>query len=121
MFGQVETTGCSKLASQAASSAPVGSAEAGSLGGVAAHGATGDSVDRTTFEEDWTQTDQAAAISMVSLLERRLFDAEEHLRPGMTQERAEQVLSQINALRYRLGWLRLDLHHNPVWPDEPGS
>jgi hypothetical protein len=28
------------------------------------------------------------------------------------------LLDEINTLRHQLGWLSLDLHHHPVWPDD---
>lgn len=80
----------------------------------------GPSVNGTTFEEDWSRTHKTSAINRVNLLESLLFDRDEHLRRGMTGERAEELLGEINALRYKLGWLHLDLHHNPVWPEIPG-
>ena len=55
-------------------------------------------------------------VGKVAGLEGRLFDGEGHLRPGLTDELADTLLSEINDLRHDLGWLSLDLHHHQVWP-----
>jgi hypothetical protein len=57
----------------------------------------------------------------VALLEGRLFDDQGHLRPGLSDEVATTRLSKINDLRRDLGWLRLDLHHDYVWPADIAS
>jgi hypothetical protein len=63
--------------------------------------------------------DKTAAVTKVSALEDKLFDAVGHLRRGVTQDKAKELLAQINTLRHKLGWLDLDLHHHPVWPAKP--
>jgi hypothetical protein len=62
--------------------------------------------------------EKTAAISKVNVLERELFDGEGHLRRGMSNERALDLLHQVNGLRHALGWLNLDMQHCPVWPDD---
>jgi hypothetical protein len=59
-----------------------------------------------------------ATINRVNLLESELFDNQGHLQREISQERAIELLDKINALRYKLGWLSLDLKHHPVWPDK---
>jgi hypothetical protein len=57
----------------------------------------------------------------VTSLEGRLFDGEGHLRHGLSHEKADTLLSEINDLRLALGWLSLDLHHQQIWPVHLGS
>lgn len=75
--------------------------------------------DLTSSEKEWTQVDKTAAINKVNLLESELFDREEQVRRGVTNERAQQILDEINAWRRKLGWLDLDIRHQPVWPHNP--
>ena len=57
----------------------------------------------------------------VALLEGRLFEDEGHLRQGVSDEVARTRLGEINDLRRDLGWLRLDLRHDYVWPSGVAS
>lgn len=115
-LGQSQAAGRSITASVTASSAEV-PVEADLLAAAAVDGAAGSYGDGTTLHRDWTPTQMTAAIDRVKLLEFQLFDEEESVPRGMAEGRAEQLLGEINALRHKLGWLRLDLHRNPVWPD----
>jgi len=60
--------------------------------------------------------EKTAAVAKLSALEDKLFDAVGHLRRGVTEDKAKELLAQINTLRHKLGWLDLDLHHHPIWP-----
>jgi len=61
---------------------------------------------------------KSAAITRVNYLERVLFDGNGHPRRRISPERADELLSAINQLRSRLGWLTLDMHHQYRWPDD---
>jgi hypothetical protein len=52
----------------------------------------------------------------VSSLEGHLFDHDGHVRRGLDAELVDSLLFQINELRHNLGWLSLDRHHHPRWP-----
>jgi hypothetical protein len=72
----------------------------------------------SNFHHGMSPAGKTATVNKVDVLEQQLFDGEGHLRRGMTPERATNLLDQINVLRHELGWLHLDLHHRPVWPDD---
>jgi hypothetical protein len=57
----------------------------------------------------------------VAFLETLLFDGDCHLRRGLDDERAARLLSQINNVRHDLGWLTIDRHHHPEWPEHIAS
>ena len=57
----------------------------------------------------------------VTVLEGRLFDQDGHVRRGLDAELVDGLLSQINELRHALGWLSLDWHHQPIWPEHIAS
>ena len=59
--------------------------------------------------------------NQVALLEGRLFDDQGRLRPGLSDEVATTRLGKINDLRRDLGWLKLDLHHDYIWPADMAS
>lgn len=65
-----------------------------------------------------TRREKTALISQVTTLETSLFDKDHHLRRGVGSSRAEELLSQINALRRRLGWLPIDDCQRYQWPDD---
>jgi hypothetical protein len=54
-------------------------------------------------------------------LEARLFDGEDRLRPGLSEQVAHALLSELNELRRELGWLELDLRHHHIWPTDIAS
>ena len=57
----------------------------------------------------------------VTSLEGRLFDHDGHVRRGLDAELVDGLLTQINELRHDLGWLSLDRHHQPIWPEHIAS
>jgi hypothetical protein len=59
--------------------------------------------------------------SKLATLEESLFDTEDRLRPGLSDELMGALLSEINDLRHHLGWLGLDLGHHHVWPTDTTS
>jgi hypothetical protein len=59
---------------------------------------------------------RTVVVGKVTSLEARLFDRDGHLRQGLSDELVDTLLSEINDLRRDLGWLRLDRHHQQVWP-----
>jgi hypothetical protein len=59
--------------------------------------------------------------SKLKTLEASLFDTEDRLRRGLSDEVMGALLSQINDLRHDLGWLGLDLDHHHIWPTDTAS
>ena len=59
---------------------------------------------------------RSAMAGKVTALEGRLFDHDGHVRRGLDAEMVDGLLTQINELRHDLGWLWLDRHHQPIWP-----
>jgi hypothetical protein len=87
------------------------------------HITKGDGADVTrgsgsSFAEGLSPAEKSAVISKINVLERQLFDDQCRRRRGISEERATELLGEINALRRKLGWLSLDLHHRLVWPDD---
>ncbi len=74
--------------------------------------------DGSSFGEGLSPAQKSAVISKINVLERELFDDERRRRRGISEERATELLAEINALRRTLGWLSLDLQHRLVWPDD---
>lgn len=72
----------------------------------------------SNLEKGSSPAEKSAVINKINMLERQLFDDERRLRRGVTEERAIELLAEINALRRRLGWLSLDLKHRLVWPED---
>jgi hypothetical protein len=72
----------------------------------------------SNFDTGLPSSDQSGAIHRINLLEQELFDGEGHPRRGMNVECAAELIAEINALRFQLGWLSLDLEHHPIWPDD---
>ena len=60
--------------------------------------------------------EKTAAITRVAYLERDIFDDVGHVRRGLTSEAVEQVVAQINELRFALGWLEINLDGRWRWP-----
>jgi hypothetical protein len=72
----------------------------------------------SSFEEGLSPVQKSAMITKINLLERQLFDDQLRRRRGISEERAAELLADINALRRKLGWLNVDLQHRLVWPDD---
>ena len=64
---------------------------------------------------------RSAKAGKVTSLEGRLFDPDGHVRRGLDARRVDGLLTQINELRRDLGWLSLDRHHQPIWPEHIAS
>ena len=64
---------------------------------------------------------RSAMAGRVTSLEGRLFDHDGHVRRGLDAELVDGLLTQINELRRDLGWLSLDRHHQPIWPEHIAS
>lgn len=62
-------------------------------------------------------TDKTVLLSQVKTLEARLFDSEHHVRGEVTADRAREVLTQINVVRSKLGWLQIDDRCRYLWPE----
>ena len=60
---------------------------------------------------------RSAMAGKVTVLEGRLFDHDGHVRRGLDAELVDGLLFRINELRHDLGWLWLDRHHQPIWPE----
>jgi hypothetical protein len=67
------------------------------------------------------RAEKTAAITRVRYLERELFDGDGHIRRGVTQARAQEVVAVINDLRQALGWLEVDLDGRWRWPTTVGA
>jgi hypothetical protein len=60
--------------------------------------------------------DKTAALTRVRYLERQLFDDSGQVRRGVTPDRADDTVADINHLRRALGWLEIDPDGRWRWP-----
>jgi hypothetical protein len=64
---------------------------------------------------------KSAVITKINFLERQLFDDKLARRRGISEDRATELLAEINALRGKLGWLSLDRLSPEAPVDRKGS
>jgi hypothetical protein len=83
-----------------------------------ADGANATGGNDSSFGEGLSPAQKSAAIGKITVLEGQLFDHERRRRRGISEARATELLTEINALRRTLGWLSLDLQHRLIWPHD---
>jgi hypothetical protein len=65
--------------------------------------------------------EKTTAVTRVRYLERELLDDDGHVRRGVTEARAGEIVSLLNDLRRALGWLDVDLDGRWRWPAGVGG
>jgi hypothetical protein len=68
-----------------------------------------------------SRAEKTTAVTRVRYLERELFDDDGHIRRGVSEARAGEVVGLLNDLRRALGWLEVDLDGRWRWPAGVGG
>jgi hypothetical protein len=65
--------------------------------------------------------ERIALVNQLNMLEGQLLDGADDVRGGARSDRAHELLTVVNSLRHRLGWLPIDEHHRRGWPSSASS